>query len=423
MLKINIQNCLEEKIKKEGISKKEWEQATKKADKGIKNLEQRRKKYELGFFDLQINNELKKEIEGFVKKAKNKYENVVVLGIGGSSLGVQALFSALLPNNWNNREKKERKGLPRMFFIDHMDSEYIDEIFATLNPKKTLLIVVSKSGSTIEPMAIFFAVMKKFPTENIVTITDPKNSLLKEISDKMKLTTFPIPKNIGGRYSALTAVGLLPMALLGIDIDKFMEGIKEAEKMWHNEKKNPARDLAVAQYLLDKNQGKNITVFFPYSKKLEKLAEWYIQLLAESIGKNETTGPTPIKAVGPTDQHAQVQLFMEGPNNKLHIFVEVEEMASKLKVPQHKLLGHLDYLADRTIHEILQAEREATTEAFTQMKRPNTTISLSQLNEKTLASLIYTLQAQVALLGELYEVNAFNQPGVELGKKLTKKYL
>lgn len=414
MLKINTQNTF--------INKKDWEQATKKADKGIKNLEQRRKKYELGFFDLQISADLKKQIETFAKKAKNKYENVVILGIGGSSLGVQALFSALLPNNWNNREKKERKGLPRMFFIDHMDSEYIDEIFTTLNPKKTLLIVVSKSGSTIEPMAVFFSVMKKFPTENIITITDPKNSLLKEISDKMKLTTFPIPKNIGGRYSALTSVGLVPMALLGIDIDKFMDGIKEAEKMWRNDKKNPARDLAVAQYLSDKN-GKNITVFFPYSKKLEKLAEWYIQLLAESIGKNEETGPTPIKAVGPTDQHAQVQLFMEGPNNKLHMFVGIEEMASKLKVPKHKLLGHLEYLADHTVHEILEAEREATTEAFTQMKRPNLTITLPQLNEKTFAALMYTLQAQVALLGELYEVDAFNQPGVELGKKLTKKYL
>lgn len=423
MLKINTQNCLEDKIKKEGITKKEWEQAFQKAEKGIKNLEQRRKKYELGFFDTHVNMELKKSINDFAKKAKGKYENVIILGIGGSSLGVQALFSALMPANWNNREKKARNGYPKMFFVDHMDSEYIDELFSTVEPKKTLLIVISKSGSTIEPMSIFFAVMKKFPTENIVTITDPQKGLLREMSDKLKLTSFPVPKNIGGRFSALTSVGLLPMALLGLSVDKILEGASEGEKNWRNGKKNPARDLAIAQYLLDVKGNKNITVFFPYSKKLEKLAEWYIQLLAESIGKNEETGPTPIKAVGPTDQHAQVQLFMEGPNNKLHVFVEVEEMSSKLKVPKHKMLGHLDYLADKTVHEILQAERKATTEAFTQMKKPNITITLPQLNEKNFGELIYTLQAQVALLGELYGVDAFNQPGVEMGKKLTKKHL
>ncbi len=423
MVKIQIQNCLEEKIKKEGISKKDWEQAQKKADKGIEKLEQRRKKHELGFFDIQNDSELLNSINSFAKKSKGKFENIIVLGIGGSSLGVQALFSALLPANWNNREKKQRNNLPKMFFIDHMDSEYIDEIFSTLEAKKTLLVVISKSGSTIEPMSVLFAVLKNFPAENIVTITDPQKGLLRDLSDNFKFTSFPVPKNIGGRFSVLTAVGLLPMALMGLNIEKFLEGAKEAEKNWRNSKKNPARDLAIAQYLLDTKHQKNISVFFPYSKKLEKLAEWYIQLLAESIGKNEETGPTPIKAVGPTDQHAQVQLFMEGPNNKLHIFVEVEEIASKLKVPAHKMLGHLDYLANKTVHQILQAERMATTEAFTQMKKPNITISLEQLNEKTLADLIYTLQAQVALLGELYEVDAFNQPGVEIGKKLTKKYL
>lgn len=430
MLKFNLKNTLKKQVSKHGIADGQWNTNLKRAHKGIKRIEAKRKKHEVGFLDVAKNKTIVEEINEYAKKVKGKFENIIVVGIGGSSLGGQALFTALTPLNWNIRSKKERNNHPRLFFVDHMDSENISELVNTLDLKKTLFIVISKSGSTVEPMAIFFALEKilakrigKNWTNNIVTITDAKKGLLRDLSNKFKLTSFPVPNNIGGRFSALTAVGLLPMALIGIKIEKILAGALEAEKLWQKEKNNPIAELAAAQYLLDTKHNKVITVMFPYSKRLEKIGDWYVQLLAESIGKSEEVGPTPLTAVGPTDQHAQVQLFMEGPNNKFFIFIGVEKMEADFKIPKSKNMQHLEYLGGKSINQILAAEQKATTQALTTVKRPNATLTLSEVNEKTVGALLYALECQVAILGELYKINAFNQPGVELGKKLTKKHL
>ncbi|MFA6550741.1 MAG: glucose-6-phosphate isomerase, partial [Candidatus Gracilibacteria bacterium] len=210
-----------------------------------------------------------------------------------------------------------------------------------------------------------------------------------------------------------------------IDINKILKGAISAKNIFEKTPNtHPASILAEMQFKTYTKQKKPITVIFPYSKKLNSFADWYIQLLSESIGKNEKIGPTPLKAIGVTDQHSQLQLFMDGPNNKFIIFIEIENFENKIKISGESLKNStLSYLQNVEMGQLLNAEKRAIEEAFNKKGRPSITLKLNKLNEENIGSLIYIFELQVALLGEIFNVNAFDQPGVELGKKLTKKYL
>lgn len=347
-----------------------------------------------------------KPILNFTKKQKNKFENILVLGIGGSALGGKALIQALKTPYWNLLDN-----YPKIFFLDTTDPDQIFHLEKLLDLKKTLLIVISKSGSTAESISLFLH-FAKLCKENIVIITDPKKGFLKKISEKEKFQTFHIPENLGGRFSVLSPVGLLPAALVGIDIKKLIQGAKKA-------KIAQAIDLALLQF----SQKKDTTVIFPYSYRLENFADWYTQLLAESTGKTAKIGPTPLKATGPRDQHSLLQLFMEGPNNKFFIFIENKKFKHRMKIPPTYKDKQTNYLHNKTFNELISAQLKGTQKALIQKNRPCITITLPEISEETIGELLYLFELQVALLGDLYKVNAFNQPGVELGKKLTRKYL
>jgi len=424
MLQLDIQNILKKKIgSNNGISDLMLNNFCSKNGKLVKQVFRNKNKLGYDFLNLPDDSALLRKIKKFVTEQKrNKWENIIVLGIGGSALGAIAIRDALLPA-FNQK--------PRLIVLDNIEPKYTADLFDDLNLSKTLFVVISKSGTTTEPMVLYGLakerLMKKFPKnyqKHFVFITDPKKGLLRKIAKKENITTFDIPPKVGGRFSVLSSVGLVPAALAGVDINGLLKGahlMREAIKVKHPEK-NPALLLASAQYLLDHKKSKSITVMMPYSNALFKVGDWYRQLLAESIGKNKDTGPTPVNALGTTDQHSQLQLYVEGPNNKLIIFLRILKHISDPKLGD-VLPKEIGYLNNKKMSIILDAAYTGTAESLAKHQTPNLTIEIPKVDAKNLGALFMLFEFQVALLGLLYKVDAFSQPGVEHSKQITKKLL
>jgi glucose-6-phosphate isomerase len=353
-------------------------------------------------------------VKSLAEKMKGRFENIVVLGIGGSALGITCVRDALKGPLWNF------SGKPRLFVVDNLDT--VADVEALVDLDRTLFVVISKSGTTPETMAQYFYFKQKVSKENFVFITDPESGELRRMGRAMSIPMLDIPENVGGRFSVLSPVGLFPAALLGIDIEELLKGAEEMGARFTKTEMelNLPFQFATAQYLLEWERGVHMTVMMPYSTRLYSLADWYRQLLAESIGK-EGKGLTPIRALGVTDQHSQLQLYNEGPKDKLICFVEVEKGAD-LKVPTVEV-PDLKYLSGVSFHELMNTELKATQQALTEYKKPTVTITVPEVSAYELGQLFMFFEASIAFLGEYYRINAFDQPGVELGKKLTRQHL
>ncbi len=345
---------------------------------------------------------------------KGKFKDVVILGIGGSALGINCLRDSLKGPYWNIN------GSPRVFVLDNLDM--VDEVEKIIDLDETLFLVISKSGRTPETMGEFFYFKEKVSAKNFLFITDPTDGVLRKLSKEMRIATLDIPKNVGGRFSVLTAVGLLPAALMGIDIENLLDGADSMLASFQSEEfdLNFPFQIATIQYLLDWRHGISMNVMMPYSTRLQTFADWYSQLLAESIGK-DGKGLTPIRALGVTDQHSQIQLYNEGPNDKLIMFIEVEE-GSETSMPSIDV-PDLSYLSNVSFHRLMNLEKKATEQALSEYKKANLTIKIPRIDEYELGKLFMLFESSIAFLGEYYSIDAFNQPGVELGKTLTKKLL
>jgi glucose-6-phosphate isomerase len=260
--------------------------------------------------------------------------------------------------------------------------------------------------------------------KHFVFITDPKKGVLLKIAKKEGIPFFPVPEKVGGRFSVLSCVGLLPAALAGVDAGSIMKGALEMVKSINKTEadKNPALLLAALQYIMDRKKSRSMTIVMPYSNYLYRFSDWYRQLLAESIGKNKKTGPTPVSALGTTDQHSQLQLYNEGPENKFIIFMRVLKHKSDL-MNGSKMPKEMAFLNSKEMGFVLDASYKGTAESLAHNKRPNITIEIPELNAKNLGALFMLFEFQMALLGLLYKVDAFNQPGVEHSKILTKQIL
>ncbi len=425
MIQIDYQNALSDKVGLlNGVSKRFFEKSLKKYNPLVKQVFRSKNKYGFAFLNLPDDAGLVRKIKKFVKTQKNKWENIVVLGIGGSALGGIALRNAILGPLHHIEEK------PHLFFVDNIDPNFITQLLGSIDLKKSLFIVISKSGSTVEPMALFNLIKLKLVKvqedwqKHMVFITDAKKGELRPIGKKEKITMFEVPSKVGGRFSVLSSVGLVPAALANMDINGVLRGAKKMREFIKKSKpeNNPALILAFLQYFLDKRRKKSMTVMMPYSNLLFRFGDWYRQLLAESIGKNKRTGPTPINAMGTTDQHSQLQLYNEGPNNKFLIFLNVLNHQEDLELGSNlpKKLAHIN---DKKMSEIINAALIGTSESLAKNKRPNITINIPRINEETIGALFMLFEFQVALLGLLYKVDAFNQPGVEAGKIITKQIL
>jgi glucose-6-phosphate isomerase len=384
----------------------------------------------VGFVDLPTDNALLDQVERFANAARGKYDDVVILGIGGSALGPIALRTALRPSGWNMLDDKARHGYPRLQVLDNVDPETIDTLLGRLRLERTLFIVTSKSGGTAETMAQFLIVHDRITQEKLdvarqmVFVTDPKHGALRPLADRLKVPALDIPANIGGRFSVLSPVGTLSAALIGIDVKLLLSGAGEMAKRCESAEltKNPAGVYAMLQWLADTRLSKRIVVFMPYSDPLRDFAAWFVQLWAESLGKQRpdgaAVGSTPLAALGATDQHAQVQLFMEGPADKTVTFVAVEERGTDVAIPRaFPDVEELGYLGGHSLGELIDIEQRATAGALAKRGRPNMTIHLERVDAAHVGQLMMLLEIATAYAGQLYGIDAFNQPGVELGKQ------
>ena len=400
----------------------------------IASLNQRKDKpgQWLQWMNLGYNEETIWYVKEYASMVKDRFENILVLGIGGSALGGIALTEALLKPYWNLLSDDQREGLPRIFFLDNIDPDTMDALFNILDLKKTLVNVITKSGSTAETMSQFMIVKDRLEKElgdnyryNVVATTDKRTGILRQIAEQEGYKTFVVPDDVGGRFSVFSAVGLLPLALVGIDIEAVVNGIKDMDLALKNTdiNENIAAQNALIHYLMDTKKGKNISVMMPYSSRLKYVADWYAQLWAESLGKNKdidgndvNIGPTPVKALGVTDQHSQIQLYNEGPNNKIINFIRVKEFDTTMEIPNIFEYTGLNYLGGKTVNQLLNAEADSTRVALADYQRPTVTITLDKVDPYNVAQLLYMLEVQTAIAGELYGINTFNQPGVEQAK-------
>jgi glucose-6-phosphate isomerase len=413
-----------------GIDSRAWSAAPQKFSAAKSGFDELRKSGDVGFVDLPADKELLDQVTRFAAAARGKYADVVILGIGGSALGPIALRTALRPSGWNMLDERKRGGYPRLQVLDNVDPDTISALLERLDLARTLFVVTSKSGGTAETMAQFLIVHDRIlsakldAAQHLVFVTDPKQGALRPLAQRLGVPALDIPASVGGRFSVLTPVGTLPAALIGIDVKQLLDGAGAMAKRCEaaDLAGNPAGVYALLQWLADTELRKSVAVFMPYSDPLRDFAAWFVQLWAESLGKKRkdgtSVGSTPIAALGATDQHAQVQLFMEGPADKTVTFVAVEHRATDVRIPAgFPDVKELGYLTGHSLGELIDIEQRATAGALAARGRPNMTIRLDRVDAAHVGELMMFLEIATAYAGQLYEIDAFNQPGVELGKQ------
>ena len=388
------------------------------------------------WMDLPSDTALVADIVSFAAVARDTYDDLILVGIGGSSLGAIATVQALT-HPYRNLLPAAQRGGPRFFVLDNPDPEKVAATLSTVDLSRTLVNVVTKSGQTAETMANFLVVRQALEASvgreqarrQIVATTDPSEGLLRELADREGYRTFPVPPGVDGRMTVLSAVGMLPAALCGCDIATLLAGARamRARTADGDVRRNPAYLLAALAILADTRLGKSILVTMPYADALFGLSDWFRQLWAESLGKRLSlsgdevfAGQTPIKALGAIDQHSQIQLYTEGPNDKLISLIAVERYRDEVAIEDVPAgVPELDYLRGAELGQLLQREQVATAWALTKAQRPNFTIAVATIDAATVGELFYLYELQTVMAGALLEVNPFGQPGVEAGKNAT----
>lgn len=419
-----------------GLTDGEFSQRLKRGTRLMGELQAERATGGLAFLNLHRQEKEVADILAYVKERVMGVENFVVLGIGGSALGARALYTALCHPAHNLLSKKDRNGYARLFVLNNVDPEETRGIFDILAPKNTIFNVVTKSGETTETLATFLIALGVLKRglgdrwkEHVVLTTDPEKGFLRKLAKQEGLRTFDVPPAVGGRFSVLTPVGLLPAAAAGIDIKGLLEGAAAMDKLCFSvaPKDNPAYICAVINHTLDTVKEKNILAMMSYSFALSGLAEWFRQLWAESLGKKFSldkkivhVGSTPVTAIGATDQHAQLQLFNEGPYDKLIVFLEVENFRRDFEIPAlYSDFDETAFLGGKNLTQLLRAEKKGTELSLLGNRRPNYTIRLSDVSPRTVGAFILLFELATAIAGKLYGVNTFDQPGVTESKEIT----
>lgn len=431
-----------------GIAPSELKHLAPRIAEAHATLDRGRCEGRIGFYDLHRDRDALRSIQRLAREVgKRGHENLVILGIGGSALGISTLMTALAPPLYNLRTQAERSGRPRVFVVDNIDPYTMYHILQTCPPEKTLFNVISKSGGTSETLAQLMIVLEHLEaalgksqiSKHVVVTTGPRPkkgeiSPLEYFRERYALPSLEIPENVGGRFSVFSAVGLFPAAVAGLDVKALLAGCAAMARRCRTAslKENPAYLRAAVQYLGCSNKGKSISVMMAYSDALRDVSDWYRQLWAESLGKRYESseghvhhvGQTPVKALGVTDQHSQLQLYLEGPNDKSITILEETRFRKELHIPSKfpKDVG-LEYLRGQSLGKLMHAERRATIAALREAKRPVMRITLPTVCEHTLAQLLYMLEVETAMAGQLFGVNPFDQPAVERIKILTRQYL
>lgn len=357
------------------------------------------------------------------------YDSVIHVGIGGSALGNLMLNQALLDGFYNELSRHERGDFPKFYLADNPDPTKAISIWERVRGGSVALVGVSKSGATAETASQFLWFREQMArvspgrdtNADTLVITDPEKGLLRAFARESGCRVLPLPRSVGGRYSVLSNAGLAAAAALGIDAAGLLSGAKQMKDYLTGTdtfQKNPAY-IEAALHVLHERGGRPMSVLMPYSSRLERFAEWFAQLWGESLGKNGM-GTTPVRSLGAVDQHSQVQLYTEGPDDKLYTLINVVEHGKKVVVPAVSgALRDLSYLSGADIGEMLKLEAVSTAAALIKAGRPVIWIELERIDARAIGSLVFYYEYMTALTGLIMEIDPFDQPGVEQGKRYT----
>ncbi len=378
----------------------------------------KKEKQDIGYYNLPFQDTT--QIKEYAQTVKQK--DIAIIGIGGSTLGTYAIYSFL--TRTHNFDKK-------LHFFESTDPIDINSRLERLDLDNTLFIVISKSGTTIETISVFKYLYSKvkIDKENCLVITE-NDSKLNDFAVANEIKTFEVPKNVGGRFSVFSTVGLVPLAIVGIDIDRLLDGCKEAYSEYFEQELLYKRIMTKARFMAEYKHKFNNNVVFSYASELEGFNKWYVQLWGESLGKidNDNThqGLTPIGLLGPVDQHSFLQLIIQGKRDKTVTFIKIKDFADNSKIPDVKLKGleDLDYINNLKFSELINHQADATIEAVHNLQDiPCDTITIEKVDAFNLARLMYIYELLTSIVGKFLYINTYDQPGVESGKIILKEKL
>ncbi|MDD5406800.1 MAG: glucose-6-phosphate isomerase [Sulfurovaceae bacterium] len=392
------------------------------------NIEAKKKLFEnikieqdsIGYYNLP-NQDISSILE-YASSFDGNIEYIVVLGIGGSSLGAKAIYEFLKPINCTKR---------KLIFFESTDPISIAHTLSQIDISKSHFLVISKSGTTIETIAVFKYIYSLQNNHEYFTFVTDKDSPLEKFADEIKAKVFNIPANVGGRFSVLSAAGLLPLALTGIDIQAILDGAKEIEMSFFNDGYIKEILLNKAFFYAKNHTAYHISCIFAYSETLRYFCEWFVQLWGESLGKKQlnsafNVGLTPVGLIGPKDQHSFLQLLMEGTRDKTATFIKIADFKDELTIPNISLpyLESLDIINKIEFHKLINMQCDATFEALkAQDSIPLDEITIKAVDGHSIGELIYYYELLTSLVGQLINVDTYNQPSVELGKIILKNKL
>ena len=420
----SIHNCLADAIGSAGLVSAVYETALARAVPALDQLRVWRQSGELPLLALPSARSDLEAITPIAERYRTQFDNVVIIGTGGSSLGGRS-FYALADAGWG-----PAPGIPRLYFMDNVDPHSFNAMFAALDPAKTGFFVISKSGETVETLSTALACFAWLQAAGVpiaghaTAISEDTDNPLRRLAARHGVTVLDCDSRVGGRYSALSLVGLLPALVAGLDAVAIREGaaavLNQALAAESPADSAPAIGAAV-NVALTESCGVSATVLMPYSDRLAPFAMWFRQLWAESLGK-DGKGTTPVNAVGIVDQHSQLQLYLDGSNDKMFTIVMTEASGDPIQTALADDLA-LDYLKGRSLGNLLEACQRGTADALTAMGRPVRVISLQSVDEETLGALMMHFMLETIIAAHLLNVDPFDQPAVEDGKVRTRDYL
>ena len=376
-----------------------------------------KEKESIGYYNLPFADTT--AIKEYAQSVKQK--DIVVIGIGGSSLGTFAIHDFLM----------HKENSKKLHFLESTDPIDIQRRVSKVDLDHALFIIISKSGTTIETISIlkYISSLVKLDSENTVCITE-NDSKLNNFAQSNKMTTFEIPKDVGGRFSVFSPVGLLPLAILGLDIDKLLNGCKIVHDSFFAQDEHYNNIMEKARFIVENKNRFNINVLFSYSSLLDGFNKWYVQLWGESLGKLNKNGTkqsfTPIGITGPVDQHSFLQLIMEGKRDKTITFVKIADFDDDLTIPDISIpcLEELDYVNNIKFKDLINMQADSTIKAIENLKDiPHDVITIEHQDEENIAKLMYSYELLTSIVGNFVQINTYDQPGVEAGKIILKKKL
>ncbi len=433
-LTLDFTNCLASSIgATHGLTDGEIDTLVAKFPKHHESMEEIRNTKESLFFDLPYEDPT--PIKDLAKKYTKGFENLVVIGIGGAAEGPRALLGSLLPASWNLLSAKDRRNNPRGFVVSNADPASINDLLGALDLKKTCFQVISRSGATVETMAVTLwlidllktKVGKTAPAKHLVISTNPDSSPLVTVAEADKIPVIDIPANIADRFNTFGPASLFSAALCGIDIDALLAGAQAMDKRCRMDRamQNPAYMHSLVHYLLTRKRRKTIHAMVAFADRLEIISHWYDHLLAVSLGKmlNKKgkavhVGPGPASCVGPSACYGQLQLYLEGPYDKVTTFLVTKDHHADITAPVVTKAGEqLDFLSKASLATIIDQAYVGVAQTITASGRPNLTVILDDISPHSIGGLLFMLQLSTVMSAELYGIDPFDQPGIDSNKQ------